>query len=109
MRHHGPGHQVDAAHVDGHHPVEELGLGLEDVAHAGDSGVVEEHVDPAELLDYPLREVGSVPRACHVDPLRDRRVADPGHSLSGRVEINVGDDDPRALLGEQAGARLADP
>ena len=49
----GPGHQERTAQVDAHDQVPVLVGHLEQQVVAGDAGVVDQHVDPAELVDDP--------------------------------------------------------
>ena len=112
MRDHRSTHQVHAAHVHPHHPVEQLGLRLHNVADAGDTCVVEENVDPAEAPDNALGERNGLCLVGHVDLLGNRiRAADSDllHGLDGCIEVDVGGDHAGALLRETAGAGLADP
>ena len=50
----GFGHVEDALEVDVHHQVPVLLGHLEEQVVAGDAGVVDQHVDPAELVDHAL-------------------------------------------------------
>src|SRR5207237_5487953 len=105
-------HEVHAADVDRHHPVEELRAGLLDRAHAADPGVVEQHVDPPEPLGGPPGESFGLGLVRDVDGVRGgdraRRLYLPGRGLS-RGRVDVGHHDGRALAGEDEGAGPADP
>ena len=111
MRDHRPAHQVDAADVDLHHPIEELGLCLEHVPHACDARVVEQHVDAAPAVDHPRGKVHGLRLVSDVDLLGDRLAARLHDLVGGGARgsrVQVGDDHAPALGGEEPGARLAD-
>jgi hypothetical protein len=67
------------------------------VTNAGNACVVEEHVDPAELLHDGRDERRGLVTVGDVDPMRD----------AGGVAVDVDGDDLRTLSGEQLGARPA--
>src|SRR6266540_1160243 len=91
-------HQKDAAHVDPHDLFPKLERRLPEVADAADPGVVEEHVDAAELCDDGGRERARL--------LFVRDVDSVGDALGRRVDVRR--DDAGALGREQFRARPAD-
>ena len=90
-----------AEHVDVHDPVEVAQVVVQEAGHrAGDAGVVRHDVQAAEVLD------GEVDQRLHLVGVGDVGLLERGDvaELAGErlpgVDVDVGDDDPRALLDE---------
>ena len=74
-----------------------------------DAGVVHEHVDAAVGLERPGRDGLPVRLACDVVGVRAGTASDVGRQLSCTRLVGVSEEQVRALLGEAAGDRRADP
>src|SRR5437016_12198581 len=98
----------DPPHVHAHDAVEQVGLGLDPVSHAGDARVVEEDVDAALSLGDLLRERHRLSFIRHVELLCDRRAPDRGDRLPRTVDIDVSHHDSRALGSEEERAGASD-
>ena len=112
VRHDRARHEVHPAHVHSHDPVEKLGLGLDDVADAGDAGIVEQHVDALEPLHDTRRKRDRVLLIGDVDVLRGSHAAGLADRRGGRARaavVDVRHDDDRAFGCEELRGRLADP
>ena len=72
-----------AEHVDLEHPAEVGGLGVDDQARDLDAGVVDEDVEPAELLDR--RRDGGLPRRLVADVEVRGLAAEPARGLGREV------------------------
>jgi len=100
------------AHVDGHHPVEELGLRVPDGAPLGVRRAVGEYVQGAEMLVGGRDDAAAGVHVDHVGLDEDGLAAAGVQFLGGglaAVGISAGDDDAgRTALGEELGGGAAE-
>ena len=74
-----------------------------------DPGVVDQHVERAELLLGAVEERREGRAVGHVERQRDGARAELGGGLAGGIEVDVADRDPHALAQERFGRGAADP
>src|SRR2546428_6899681 len=111
VRYNGAAHQIDAADIDPHHAIKQVGLGFEHVADSADAGVIEEHVDALESFRNLVRKRDSLLLVGDVDVLGDRIaafLANARHRRPCASIIDVSDDDVGTFVCEQPRGRLAD-
>src|SRR5438477_606412 len=92
-------------HVDGKDAVVAFLGDFLDRGHLEYGGIVDENIDRASLAQHAVDRG----KARDIEPDREGIMADHGGGCPGRLAVNVGDTNARALGSEAAGDRLADP
>ena len=99
----------DAVDVDVELAADRVVRLLDERRHRHDPGVVDDHVDRAELAFGGVEEGGEGTAVGDVERQRDRAAAQARGRLLGQRQVEVADRDAAALADQRRRRRLADP